>query len=344
MSRVTIDDVAREAGVSIKTVSRVVNTEPNVKESTRQRVADAIEALNYRPNTSARSLASNRSYVIGLVYDDPSAYDIPSSGYVVNMQQGLLETCKSANLDLLIHPCNYRSREAGRELRKMIEHARPDGIVLAAPLSNMPGIVTAIEETGTPLIRISPGERNPIGRIVRTNDREASSQMTQYLLSLGHRDIAFVTGHPRHFAVQQRLAGFEEALQAAGISPTNERVIVGDNSIGSGEAAAEKLLGSDSLPTAVFAANDDMAAGVIRVLQRRGIRIPDDMSVAGFDDIALAAQIYPSLTTVHQPLVEMARTAAQMLLEGAAADSRVVMVPGRIVTRESTSNVRTNSR
>ena len=143
MPKATIDDVAQLAGVSIKTVSRVVNREPNVRESTRDKVQQAIAQLNYRPNLSARNLASLRSHLIGLVYDDPSAYETPSAGYVILMQQGVLRACATVDYELLIHPCNYRNRHVGDELKALIEQARPDGIVLAAPLSNMPTILHA---------------------------------------------------------------------------------------------------------------------------------------------------------------------------------------------------------
>ena len=143
-SRPTIFDVAKIAGVSIKTVSRVVNHEPNVRESTRERVENAIAELKYRPDQSARNLASHRSHLIGLVYDDPAAYELPSSGYIIRMQEGALKACRSALSELLIHPCDLRKKNVGVELKALIEETRPAGIILAAPLSNMPKIVRAI--------------------------------------------------------------------------------------------------------------------------------------------------------------------------------------------------------
>ena len=127
MSKATIDDVASLAGVSIKTVSRVVNQEPNVRDNTRARVSEAIAALNYSPSQSARSLAGRRSYLIGLLYDDPGRYEIPSSGYVIRLQQGLLQACKAMNYDLLIHPCNYEARGIAKDITEFIQHSRVDG-------------------------------------------------------------------------------------------------------------------------------------------------------------------------------------------------------------------------
>ena len=320
MARATIFDVAELAGVSIKTVSRVVNNEPNVRQSTRERVDKAIAKLKYRPDQSARNLASHRSNLIGLVYDDPSAYELPSAGYVINMQQGALKACRSARSELLIHPCNYRARDVGSRLRALIEETRPAGIILAAPLSNMPKIVKAIEATGTPCVRVSPGSGNGEHFSVATNDREICAEMTRYLVSLGHKRIAFVTGHPSHKAVAKRFLGYKDGLKESDIAFDETLVAAGDNSFGSGESCAEQLLSLDPRPTAIFAANDDMAVGAMRTADRLGIAVPAELSVAGFDDITLARQVFPSLTTIRQPLAEMAERAAALLIRGESGD------------------------
>lgn len=335
----TIDDVAELAGVSIKTVSRVVNREPNVREQTRARVEDAIAELNYRPNQAARSLASHHSHLIGLIYDDTSVYEVPSAGYVVRMQQGALRACRTANYELLIHPCRYRDKGVGQQLKALIERVRPDGIVLAAPLSNMPKIVRAIHATGTPFVRLSPGNGNGQRFSVATNDREISAEMTRYLASLGHKDIAFITGHPSHKAVGNRFLGYQDGLKQSDLRFSERLVVAGDNSIGSGEECAKKLLKRKRRPTAIFAANDDMAAGVIRVADRLGIRVPDQLSVAGCDDIALAQQIYPALTTINQPLSSMAERAAIALIESMRKKEPLKgteIVPATLKIREST--------
>lgn len=339
MPKVTIDDVAELAGVSIKTVSRVVNQEPNVREATRARVEQAIAKLNYQPNKAARNLASHHSYLIGLIYDDPSYYEVPSAGYVIRMQQGALSACHASSYELLIHPCQYRKRDIGKEIKTLIEQVRPDGIVLAAPLSNMPKIVRAIEATGTPLVRLSPGTTDGKQLTVVTNDREISAEMTRYLASLGHKRIAFVTGHPSHKAVGHRYLGYKDGLEQSGLAFSEHLVAAGDNSIGSGEECALKLLKRKNRPTAIFAANDDMAAGVIRVADRLGIKVPDQLSVAGCDDIALARQVYPALTTIHQPLSAMAKFAAVALIASVRNKEPLrgtEVVPSTIRIREST--------
>lgn len=339
MPRATIDDVAELAGVSIKTVSRVVNQEPNVREQTREKVEKAIAQLHYRPNLSARNLASQRSRVIALVYDDPSAYEIPSAGYIIRMQNGILRACHTADYRFLIHPCNYRSESIGKELKALIEHARPHGIVLAAPLSNMPKIVRAIAATGTPIVRLSPGTRNGEQYSVATNDREVSAEMTGYLASLGHRRIAFIKGHPSHKAVGNRYLGYVDGLRQNGIEFDAALVEDGDNSFGSGETASRRLLGRADPPTAIFAANDDMAAGVIRAAALMKIDVPGRLSVAGCDDISLASQLCPTLTTIRQPLAAMAERAALALIRGSQKGSPlrgIEVVPATIRVREST--------
>ncbi len=339
MPKVTIDDVAELAGVSIKTVSRVVNQEPNVREATRAKVDAAIAKLNYQPNKAARNLASHHSHLIGLIYDDPSYYKTPSAGYVIRMQQGALSACHASNYELLIHPCQYRKKDVSNEIKTLIERARPDGIVLAAPLSNMPKIIRAIEATGTPLVRLSPGTRSGKQLLVVTNDREISAEMTRYLASLGHTRIAFIKGDPSAKAVGNRYLGYRDGLEQSGLRFSERLVAAGDNSIGSGEECAIQLLEHKNRPTAIFAANDDMAAGVIRVADRLGIKVPEKLSVAGFDDIALARQIYPALTTINQPLCDMAEQAAVALIASVRGKRPLLgteVVPATLQIREST--------
>lgn len=339
MPKATIDHVAERAGVSIKTVSRVINCEPNVRDSTRAKVEAAIAELDYRPNLSARSLASQRSHLIGLIYDDPSAYEIPSAGYVIRMQLGVLRVCRTTGHELLIHPCNYSNKDIDRELRALIEEARPVGIVLAAPLSNMPKIVRAIEATGTPVVRISPGSKKVRQFAVGTNDREISAEMTRFLASLGHKRIAFIKGHESHKAVGNRYIGYLDGLKQSGLKSEDQLVESGDNSFESGEKAGALLLRLKRRPTAIFAANDDMAAGVIRAADLLGVQVPAEVSVAGCDDISLARQICPTLTTIRQPLAKMAERAASLLIadsKGESASKSKEVIPATLKIREST--------
>ncbi|MEM7277735.1 MAG: LacI family DNA-binding transcriptional regulator [Pseudomonadota bacterium] len=335
----TIEDVASIAGVSIKTVSRVVNREPNVRASTREKVEAAIAKLEYRPNPSARDLASRRARLIVLVYDDPSAYEIPSAGYIIKMQEGALRACRQEGFELLIHPCDFRQKGIRDTLQTQLQQVRPSGIVLAAPLSNMPKIVDAVKATETPYVRLSTGSRNSQEYEVATNDRDISAEMTAYLASLGHKRIGFIKGDRTHKAVSNRFLGYQDGLEQSGLRYDVELVVEGDNSMGSGETCAEKLLSRKHPPTAIFAANDDMAVGVIRTASRLGLKIPEELSVAGCDDIALAQQIFPSLTTIRQPLRVMTETASLALIgqsRGVAEKPGKETISGTIEVREST--------
>ncbi|MBT8086204.1 MAG: LacI family DNA-binding transcriptional regulator [Woeseia sp.] len=339
MARSTIFDVAKRSGVSIKTVSRVMNREPNVRAATQERVLKAVKELKYRPDQSARNLASHRSHLIGLVYDDPDAYELPSGGYILDLQQGALRACRSALSELLIHPCNYRKKNVVAELKSLIEQTRLSGIIVAAPLSNMPKIIRAIESTGTPFVRLSPGKKKLDEVSVATNDFEVCSEMTHYLAKLGHQRIAFIKGNEDHEAVANRFLGYKAALSESGLPFSEKLVAAGDNSFGSGEACATKLLKSKNPPTAIFAANDDMAAGVLRQANHLNINVPGQLSIAGFDDIALARQVDPALTTIRQPLVRMAERAVSILINRNGGDGEATgpqCIPATIKIREST--------
>jgi len=255
------------------------------------------------------------------------------------MQAGALRACRNADCELVIHPCNYQDKNVSDELKALIERVRPDGVVLAAPLSNMPKIVKAISSTNTPFVPVSSGKKNGKRFSVSMNDRESSAEMTRYLASLGHKDIAFVAGHPKHDAVKNRFLGYKDGLEQSGLAFSEKLIAAGDNSIGSGEACAVKLLGRKKRPTAIFAANDDMAAGVIRVADRLGIKVPGELSVAGCDDVALAQQIYPALTTIRQPLAAMAERAAMALIDHSRGASKLQgseVFPAPMLIREST--------
>ncbi|MEM6639955.1 MAG: LacI family DNA-binding transcriptional regulator [Pseudomonadota bacterium] len=306
--KITIDDVARLAGVSIKTVSRVTNNEPNVRADTRIRVSQAIAELGYRPNPSARSLAARRSYLIGLVYDNPS----PS--YLINVQNGALTACRAAGYDLVIYPCDYRSASLADDLARMVQQSRLDGIVLTPPLCDMGVVTDALTEIDVPFTRVAPADEKFADQSVVTNDTEISRVMTHHLLDLGHRDIAFVRGHPDHGAVCNRYEGYRAAMAEAGIRPRKEWVVQGFNSVDSGEECARRLLRGAARPSAIFAANDDMAAGTLRAAHALGISVPGTLSVAGFDDTPMARQVWPALTTISQPIRRMAASAAELLL------------------------------
>lgn len=333
MAKATIDDVAELAGVSMKTVSRVVNKEPNVRPETRDKVLTAIAALDYSPNLSARSLAGNRSYVLGLLYGSPSA------NYVIDIQEGVLSMCRPQGYDLLIHPCNHRDENITNEITDLVHQKRIDGVILTPPLSDNLNVINALKVLDVPMVRVAPTRNKEICPYVETNDEEASYDMTCQLIAMGHTRIGFICGHPDHLAVSLRYEGYKAALIENKISLEVELVELGLNSFESGEVCARKLLKKTPRPTAIFAANDDMAAGVMMVAHQGGIAIPAELSVVGYDDTPVAHQIWPSLTTVRQPIQQMAKKATELLLKqvkGKDVQLPASMLNSTLIVRNST--------
>lgn len=307
-TRARIEDVAEAAGVSIKTVSRVLNHEPNVRDETRQRVEQAVAQLQYKPNLSARSLAGQRAYVIVLVYDNPSR------NYLTEIQGGVLEACRARHFSLVLAPVDPDDRNYVPELVDLIDHSRADGVVLVPPLTDDTRLLDALQERQLPFASISP--RTPEGRFgVTLDERGAVRELMAHLIQLGHRRIGHIKGPPQHGAATWRHSGYREALKLAGIPYDTVLVVKGEFTFESGVEGARRLLDLPDPPTAIFAANDDMAAGVLRVAGERGLSVPRDLSVCGFDDTPLSRQIFPSLTTVRQPTNDMGRVATEELLK-----------------------------
>lgn len=334
LAKVTIEDVAKKAGVSIKTVSRVLNKESNVRQQTRDKVQKAMDALDYQPDPVARRLASKKSFLIGLLYDSSSA------GYVMDIQGGVLKICRSEHYELLIHPCDHLGNVVP-EINSLIDQLRLDGILVTPPLCDIPNLSKALHSKGVPFVSIAPGERMYASGTVHTNDREVCAEMTSYLASLGHEKIGFVIGHPDHKAVANRFLGYKDGLKHSGLEFDEKLIAQGFNTFESGVECGILLLRRPDRPTAVFASNDEMAAGIMKVAKQLELRVPDDLSIVGFDDLPLAKQLYPALTTIRQPIRAMAETATQLLLNilrgeepGAAS-----LIPSTPQFRESTRRI-----
>lgn len=305
--RATIDEVASLAGVSIKTVSRVFNSEPNVRAQTRDRVLEAASQLNYRPNLSARRLASNRSFVIGLLYDNPQ------SEYVTGIQEGTLEVCRREGYHLLIHPCRVDDPKILDDTLGMYRQAMVDGFILTQPVSESTELMEALINEGVRFVRIAqkPYDYAPC---ISVNDVQAAMKMTEHLLSSGHRRIGFIKGHPQHGSSHDRYKGYQAALSAYGIPEDTALVEQGLFNFESGYSCARRLLSLTSPPTAIFASNDHMAMGVLTAAHEKKLEIPKQLSVCGFDDASIARYAWPSLTTLRQPIKQTARLAAEVLL------------------------------
>lgn len=324
----TIIDVAREAGVSFKTVSRVLNGEPNVRGPTRERVLEAAGRLGYRANHHARSLRAGQSRLIGVFYADLSR------NYLSELQIGALERANAEGFSIIFEALK-QGPDGALLPRGQAELA---GAVLVPPLTEDGPFMTRLAEAGTPYVRLSHTDAcGETGR-VSLDDAAAAAAMTDYLIGLGHRRIGFIAGPASHPQARLREAGYRRSLEAHGIPPDDALIAAGSFDFESGLMAARDLLTQPAPPTAIFASNDDMAAAVLAAAYRSGIRIPDDLSVAGFDDTPLATTVSPALTTIYQPGREMASLAVGMLLERRAVPGkRHVVMPFRLVVRESTA-------
>jgi LacI family transcriptional regulator len=304
----TIEDVARAAGVSAMTVSRVINRGKNVRESTRAAVLEAIEQLSYSPNTAARSLAAGQATHIGLLYANPSA------AYLAQFLIGALHAARSAGVHLVIESCESEDADEQAEVTRRFATSDVEGVVLPPPLSESQPIMAELDAMGIPVVTVAMGAPREDSLNVRIDDHAAAMEMTRHLLDLGHRRIGFIKGHPNHIASHDRYRGFCDALSGAGIEADKAPVEQGYFSYRSGLTAGERLLARADRPTAIFASNDDMAAATISVAHRMGLVVPDDVSIVGFDDTALATSVWPELTTVKQPIAAMAEAALELLI------------------------------
>ncbi|HEX2791677.1 MAG TPA: LacI family DNA-binding transcriptional regulator, partial [Steroidobacteraceae bacterium] len=303
----TIRDVAAHVGVSPMTVSRVINRESNVKPETRELVHAAIRTLNYAPSPAARSLAGSVPCRIGLLYDNPS------TGYLGEFMLGALDESSRTGAQVLVERCG-ESEMAAAALGKLLK-AGIDGLILTPPLCEAERVLAEVQQAGIVAVAVASGHSSERMATIRIDNEAAARDLTEYLLSLGHRHFGFIKGHPDHVVSQQRQQGFLAALAAAGIASDAVRLEQGYFTYRSGLEAAERLLADEPYPTAIFAANDDMAAAAVSLAHRIGFQVPEDLSIAGFDDTPIAASVWPALTTIHQPVAAMARAAIDLVLE-----------------------------
>lgn len=316
--RTTIVDVGREAGVSTKTVSRVLNGEPHVTEDVRKRVRAAAKALNYHPNILARALVQRRSHLIGLLYENPS----PS--YVVDLQKGVLHRLRDERYRMVVIPVpSVAEHEA--EVVGLLRSAALDGVVLAPPASDSVRILDDLATAGIRCARIAPTRLVEAAPSNLLDDVTAAREIATHLIALGHRDIAIIKGDPTHLSAEARLIGYSQAFHAAGVTIQLDRIEQGFFTRDSGYDAAVRLLTRSDRPTAILAQNDDMAVGALIAAREAGLSVPGDLSVAGFDDSDVARIAWPAITTIRQPVFEMAVAAADMLiaqLEGLKVEMR----------------------
>lgn len=303
--KVTIVDVAREAKVSPMTVSRVINGEGNVRQSTLERVQRAIEKLGYAPNEAARSLAGAAGLHIGLLYDNPS------SAYLAELLLGVLDQASGIGAQLAVQKSDGPGQEEAAVARLLA--ARVDGVILPPPLSENDRLLAMLRGDDIPVVCLATRSAPDDGLSVRIDDFDAARSMTRHLIALGHRAIGFVKGHPNQTASEDRFRGYLAALEEAGIAPDEGLVRQGYFTYQSGLEAAEAIIAQRPRPTAIFASNDDMAAAAAAIAHKHGLDVPGDITVVGYDDTQLAVTVYPELTTIRQPIAEMARHSVDLL-------------------------------
>lgn len=325
----TINDVARLSGVSKKTVSRVINKSPLLNQATREKVETVIAELGYVPNPQARALALRRNFLIGLIHDNPNAQ------MVLGVQEGILDTIRGTEFALVVHPVNRHSPTLNDDIRRFIEQQRLYGVMLLPPLSERDDLAELCRDLGCTVVRMGSARLDDDQHLVASNDRQAVREAVGWLAELGHTRIGFVAGPEGFRSAQEREQGFLEGLADAGLSADPAIMAGGTYRFESGKAAGEKLLSSAVPPTAVFSSNDEMAAGVLHAARERGLNVPEDLSIIGFDDTATAAHIWPPLTTVRWPIRAMAKTAAAKLTRPATSASEPSFFLSDLIRRAS---------
>ena len=322
----TLSDVAKLAGVSPMTVSRVINGEASVRAANRDKVNAAVSALNYVPNQAARHLAGSELIRIGVLYSNPSA------NYLNELLVGVLNQASLSHVQLVVEKCEADDHED--EVASNLIASGIDGIILPPPFCDSARLLNLVVQSSTPAVTIACGLPDRRVSAVSIDDFQAAFEMTQHIMALGHQRIGFIVGHPNQTASARRLAGYRAAMSGAGLEVPDELIAQGMFNYRSGLDAAEILLGQEQRPSAIFASNDDMAAATVAIAHRLGLDVPGDLTVAGFDDAALATTIWPQLTTVHQPITDMAGRAVELLVRQIGADRNGEPVPCEHVVME----------
>jgi len=330
----TIHDVAKAAGVSARTVSRVINDLPRVSPQTRERILQVIRELSFSPNLRARALANNRSYLLGLVHTDPNSENVDQ------VHRGLFRECLKHQYEVIAHPIEA-DLDPVEDVLSFVRRSRVDGLVVMAPSSEDPRLAQALYENRIASVAVAAAPLPHFGLMLVSREREASAQVAAHLIELGHRQIGFISGPLDQLSATERQQGFASALQASGISLPTERVVEGDYSFESGVACARRLLERPPRPSAIYACNDRMAAGVLTVAVELGIRVPEQLSVVGFDNTYLASVLNPALTTIDRPLSELGRRAGEWLVAAqtarAESEQHIEHADLKLVVRRSTA-------
>lgn len=339
---VTIKHVAADAGVSLQTVSRVINKEPNVRREMIERVQRSIDKLGYVPSIAAQRMGGSRSYLILALNDRQRTIDgwrsRDGSDWVDQMLLGGMLTCAQHGYRLIVELIDTHSDHIERELLAAIAALQPDGVILTPPHSENPLIIDLLVAHGISFARI--GSRRPGPGFALTMDDERAARLaTEHLIGLGHQRIGFIAGPADYEVSGWRVDGWRATMTAAGL-PTDGLLAVGDFTYASGKAAAAQLLGRSPAPTAIVASNDQMALATLEVGRERGLAVPRDLSLISFDDTPIVRFTHPPLTAVVQRIAEVTSRAVELIIAdraGKEGPAEPVVVPAELVIRGSTA-------
>jgi len=331
----TIFDVASEAGVSYATVSRVINNDPHVKAETRQRIMSTMERLGYVVNRQARSLAGGRSQMIGLLVPDLE------TGYIGEIIRGIDTELEISQYDIVLYTTHRReAKEAGYVAS--LAQGVVDGLLLVLPRNPL-NFLDSLRQRHFPHVLIDHQGVDDQGPAVGATNWQGAYTATEYLIKLGHKRIGFITGWMDLGCARDRLAGYKSALRTYHLPVDENLIYEGDFHQPSGYEGASAFVKLPDPPTAIFASNDVMAMGAIEAVRVHGLHISNDMSILGFDDIPQVVNLHPRLTTVRQPLEQMGRVAAQMLMDFLKAPQKIphrIELPTELIVRDSCSEPR----
>ncbi|WP_086606773.1 LacI family DNA-binding transcriptional regulator [Erythrobacter donghaensis] len=325
----TINDVARLAGVSKKTVSRVINRSALLSDETRSRVEAVIAELGYVPNPQARALALRRNFLLGLIHDNPNAQT------VLNFQEGVMGAIRDTEFALAVRPVDRHSPTMMDDIRRFLEQQRLYGVLILPPISENDALAQLCREMGCGYVRMGSAMLDDGDHMVASNDREMVTQAVDHLVELGHHRIALIEGPTGFRSALERREGFLAAMAAHGLPVPAAARAQGTYRFESGLTAAGTLLDAAERPTAIFASNDEMASGAFHAARQRDLRVPDDLSIIGFDDSPIAAHIWPPMTTVGWPVREMGRAAALKLIAPGTPEAQESRFLARLVKRQS---------
>lgn len=340
---VTIKHVAAEAGVSLQTVSRVINNGPNVRPAVAERVRAAVAKLGYVPSVAARGMGGSRSFLLMALNDRDRTIDAWTSGqgsdWVDQMLMGGMLRCAESGYHMIFELIDTHAAQVEREVQSAISALRPDGVILTPPHSDNPQITDLLVRLGLPFARMC-SDAEGAGYAISMDEALAAQVATEHLLDLGHRRVGFITGSDEYAVSASRLEGWRRAHRERGLPVDPALEGDGDFTYASGERAATALLDLAEPPTAVLASNDQMALATMAVAARRGLQTPRDLSVVSFDDTPVVRFSHPPLTAVVQPIADMTRAAADLLIraKGGTKDLPTsVVVPFGLAVRGSSA-------